>query len=450
MTRFTSPKVGKLISRSALGVALALGVAASGTIVTSPAYAAKKGSAPKLNLSKGFIAVAGPAQQAVDGVAEGDAAAGAQVKAQIDQVFSAVENEDDRFMAGSLAVNLGGKLRDPELQRKGLKAMLESGKADAEALPKFYSAAGQLAYQAKDYPEALQYLQQAVDAGVTDPNTMAMLGEAYISANQLDKGLSIFESAIESGRTSGELAPDSWYRRGLLAAYKAQNLDKAAQFGAMLVADYPTSQNVGIATTIVRELGNFQSQETLDLMRLMGRSNSYAEARDYVEYIQAADPRRLPGEVLDVVNAGVASGKLSASDTFVSDAKTQASGRMSADKASLAGYEADARKAGASEATVSGAADALLSYGEAAKAEELYQIAVANAGAEAPKVLTRLGIAQVDQGEYAAAQETFAKVTGKRAPIAKLWAAYAAGKAKPAQASTGASTGASAPASTPR
>ena len=118
--------------------------------------------------------------------------------------------------------------------------------------------------------------------------------------------------------------------------------------------------------------------------------------------------------MLKVIDSGVSSGKLSASDTFVADAKTQASGRLAADKASLAAYEQDARKASASESTISGAADALLSYDKAADAAELYQIALGKPGVDTARTLTRLGIAQFDQGKYGEAQATFAKVTGPR------------------------------------
>jgi hypothetical protein len=75
------------------------------------------------------------------------------------------------------------------------------------------------------------------------------------------------------------------------------------------------------------------------------------------------------------------------------------------------------------------AADALLSYGQAAKAAELYTIALGKPGVDTARAQLRLGIAQVDTGNYAAAQQSFAKVTGPRKAIAQLWAAYAAQKA---------------------
>jgi len=432
MPRIQTAKRPGGFSRAALATALALGVTMGGAIVApEAAHAAKEPKAPKLKLSKGFIAAAQPAQTAVNAVVAGDAASEAAAKAAVDAAIAAVTGPDDKFTAGSLLLNLGSKARKPEYQRQGLTMMLDSGMADPATLPQLYAASGQLAYQAKDYANAERYLQAAIDAGNADAALKVQLGETYIANNQVAKGMSMLRTAIEGSKAAGQVPPESWYRRGLASAFRAKALNEAGEFGGMLIKDHPTSVNVGIAATIVRELANYGGQDNLDLMRLMGRSNGYAEARDYIEYIQAADPRRLPGETLDVINAGIAAGKLRAADVFIADAKTQATGRLAADKASLAGYEAEARKASASETTISGAADALLSYGKAAAAEELYKLALAKPGVDANRALTRLGIAQFDQGKYADAQASFAKVTGPRLALARLWGGYAASKANP-------------------
>jgi tetratricopeptide (TPR) repeat protein len=387
-----------------------------------------------MSFSKGFLAAAQPAQVAVNAVAAGDAAAAAAAKPAVDAAVAAVENEDDRLMAGQLLYSLAGKSKSQADQLAGLKMMIQSGKADASLAPQINAAAGQLSLSAKDYAGAQTYLQQAIDLGYSDASVKVLLGETYIANNQVAKGMGVLKSAITSSKASGTAAPESWYKRGLASAFKAKSITDAADFGALLIQDHPQPANVGIAATIVRELGNFGAQETLDLMRLMGRTKSYAEPRDYVEYIQASDPRRYPGETLEVIEAGLASGKLKTSDTFVSDARTQATGRLAADKASLAGYEADARKSGATEATLSGAADALLSYGKAAQAEDLFNLSLGKPGVDTNRAYTRLGIAQIDQGKFAEAQASFGKVTGPRQPIAKLWGAYAASKANPAPA----------------
>lgn len=444
MTRTGNTNRGKFVSQATLGVALALGLVSAGVVAPSPAMAAKKkDEAPKSKPSKGFIAVAGPAQNALNELKPEDPASVADVKAKIEAATNAIENEDDRLIAGSFTFNLGAKTKDTELQRAGLKLMIDSGKSDPAAVPRYYAAAGQLAYQAQDFPEAQHYLQMAVDSGTAEAGIKVMLGEAYIAGNQTAKGLGVFKTAINESKASGELAPESWYRRGLLMAYKSQSIDDTTDFAVLLVRDYPKNENWGVVSTFLRELGNFNSKETLDLMRLMGRTNSYVEARDYIEYIQAADPRRLPGEALSVINAGIASGKLSSSDTSIADWKMQASARVEDDKSSLSSYARDARKPGASEATITGAADALLSYGQSAEAEELYMLALSKPGVDTAEALTRLGIAEVDQGKYAEAQESFGKVTGNRRPIARVWAAYAAHKAEsgPAPAPVAAATG---------
>ena len=98
-------------------------------------------------------------------------------------------------------------------------------------------------------------------------------------------------------------------------------------FGAGLIQAEPTQKNWSLLIEVVQRVANYPSQDELDLMRLMGRTHSYAEKQDYLEYIQAADARRLPGEVLDVIAAGIASGMLSTSDQSVADAKAIAAGR---------------------------------------------------------------------------------------------------------------------------
>lgn len=420
------------MTRTALAAVLALGVAAGGALVAPQAAMAQKApKPPKVKLSKGFVTAAQPAQTALNAMVAGDAASEAAAKAAVDAAVAAVAGPDDSYTAGSLLLNLGSKAKKPEYQRQGIQMMIDSGKADPTTALQLYAAGGQLAYQAKDYVGAERYLQAAIDGGSTDASLKVMLGETYISNNQVAKGMATLKSAIEGSKAAGQVAPESWYRRGLASAFRAKAINEAGEFGALLIKDHPTSANVGVAATIVREMANYGGQDTLDLMRLMGRSNGFAETRDYIEYIEAADPRRLPGETLDVIAAGIASGKLSANDLFITDVKTQATSRLAADKASLVGYEADARKPTATETTITGAADALLSYGKAAAAEDLYKLALAKPGVDANRALTRLGIAQFDQGKYADAQASFAKVTGPRVPMARLWAGYAASKANP-------------------
>lgn len=456
----------KFFARTALGLALALGAAGG---LSTPALAKdKKPEAPKVAPSKAFVPVYMAAKTAIDaaakrpdvlqartnvstaetayrsaqGKAARDAARAkydaavaalgsllAPETAAVDQAYAAATVPDDKLFAGQLGLNLGNVAFDKKMQRRGLQSMVDSGKASPADTAKFNYYIGGLAYDMRDFPGARTALQAALAGGYTEGGIEGLLADTYFNDNQPAEGLKVLDAAVAK---RGGTAPEDWLRKGIVVAYKAKLPDQAVLYSTRLVQSYPNQENWSLAIAVVRDMSKFQNQESIDLLRLTQRTNSWSEARDYIEYIQAADPRRLPGEALKIVNLGLAAGKLQASDPFVTDAKTIASGRIAADKASLAGLERDARAANGTSATAMAAGDAFLSYDDAAKAEAMYQIALAKPGVDAPRALTRLGIAQTDLGKYADAQATFAKVTGIRVPIAQMWSAYAKSKAAPA------------------
>lgn len=457
----------KFFARTALGLALAMGVAAGG--LSAPVMAKeKKQEAFKPKLSKAFSAAYGPAKAAFDKasnradvvearnkVAAAEAAyrsargkkaqdeARASYEASVaalgallapeaalvEAAFGAVVDPDDKYVAGQLALNLGQLAYDKKMQRRGLQTMVDSGKVAPADLPKFNYFIGAISYDLKEYPAARTSLQAAIAGGYTESGVEGLLADAYIYDNLPVEGLKVLDEALTK---RGAAAPEDWIKKGIVVAYRSKLPEQSVAFSVRLVQLYPTKDNWALAIAVVRDMSKFQNQETLDLMRLMGRTESWSEARDYIEYIQAADPRRLPNEAMKIINLGLASGKLESNDPAVADWKSIASGRIAPDKASLPALERDARAANSTAATAMAAGDAFLSYDDAAKAEEMYKIALTKPGVDEPRVLTRLGIAQADLGKSAEAQETLGKVTGIRSPIAQMWAAYARSKAAPA------------------
>lgn len=451
------------MTRTALGMALALGIAAGGLALPAAAKE-KKPEAPKIQPSKAFIPVyiaakdgldkAAKRQDVIDGqaavkVAEAayrsasgkkardeargkyDAAVAAlgtllqPEKDLLEKAFAVATTPDDKFIAGQLALSLGQLAVDKALQRRGLQSMVDSGKLAPADIAKFQYYIGGLSYDLRDYPSARASFQLAIAGGYTENGIEGLLADAFFNDNLPNEGLKVLDEAITK---RGAAAPEDWIRKGIVIAYKAKMQAPAIKFSTHLVEGYPTQDNWALGLSVVRDMSAFQGQEQIDLMRLMERTGSFSEARDFIEYIQAADPRRLPGEALKIVNLGLAAGKLQLSDPFVTDAKSISSGRIAADKASLVALERDARAPAATAATAMAAGDAFLSYDDPAKAEAMYQIALTKPGVDTPRVLTRLGIAQTDLGKLADAQATFATVTGPRVPIAQLWAAYAKSK----------------------
>ena len=456
----------KFFARTALGLALAMGVTAG---TPSPLWAKDKPKeAPKevkLAPSKPFIPVYQAAKTALDAAAKRpdvlaaqanaaaaqtvlknaqgkSAKAAAQAKydaaaaalpplltaemAAVDKTVPVAVNADDKFLLGQLQLSYGKLALDGARQRQGIQLELDSGRIDAANKPIYLMVLGNLAMEQKDYAGARAAYQAASDAGAAPGEALINLADAYIKDNQTPAGLKVLQDAVVK---SGATAPEGWMRYGIATSYKAKMPAEAAMFSNELVALYPTKENWALAIAVVRDLNGYQGHDQIALLRLMQRTGSFSEERDYVEYIQALSKRGLPGEALKIIDQGVTSGMLKANDQFVMDARKESTGRITSDKASLPGQEREARAPAANAAITTAAADTFLSYGEPAKAEELYKLALAKPGVETARVNLQLGIAQADQGKYADAQASFAKVNDTRAPIAQLWTSYAKAKA---------------------
>lgn len=435
-----------LISRAALALALSTGMA--GMVAVPAAQAAKKDKAPKIEFSKEFAGAAAefdktmseaqsnPAVTAASeraraaktdaerasAAAEVDAALGG-AKAKIATLEPLATTSGDKVKLGEMTRNLGVMTSDPAMQNKGLKLMLDSGALQPDSLPQIQYLTGITAYQMGDYTQAAQYLKMSKDSGYVDQQGLLdrVLADAYKRTGNTGAALQVAQQEIDAAKAAGTKPSETALRTALQAAYDAKQAGAATDLAAMLAANYPTASSWASSLAVVRAMSNLPSQDNLDLMRLMMRTNAMNDKRDYLEYIENVDPRRFPGEALKVIDAGVAAGKLSAGE--VAEAKQVASGRVSADKASLNG----ATPSGTAN-SITATGDAFLSYDMPAKAEEFYSAALGKSGVDTDKATLRLGIAQADQGKFAAAKQTFTKVGGTRAPVAKMWMAYADSK----------------------
>lgn len=443
--RVNAMKFAKMgAARAAMAAALATGVAAGGILLGAAPVAAKEKEAPKATYSKEFVAAAAPIQKLITDAqaAQGKGTAAADIKATLGgapallaAAEAAAKTSQDKLAAGQFAVQLGGFLEDNTIRSRGIRAMLESGMLEPAKVPLFNFYLGNFAYAAKDWPTATDALTKAVTANIAEDAAAEMLADSYAEQGKNAEALTALKLAVDTRKAANGTVPESWYKRANLIAYKGKLGPQAIEWSTLLVEANPNPMNWLGAGQLTREFGSFTKEESLDLGRLFLRTGAlnndkqYVE-REFVEYIESADPRRLPGETLKIAELGLSKGALRSNDMFVTDAITQAKGRIPADKASLPGLERDA-KASPNGKTAMAAADAFLSYDDPAKAEEFYQIALTKGSIDKDRALTRLGIAQTDLNKFADAKASFAQVTGIRAPLAKLWSVYAADKAKP-------------------
>lgn len=430
----------------ALAVALATGTAVvAGALFPAEAHAQRKKkekdkeaqSASQPQYSKEFIEAYQPVNTAL-------AAEGADAAALLPQARSVIPlatSPDEKLASGGLIYNAGLKAADRAAQLEGMQIMLSSGNLPAAEVGQYNFIAYQLAAALNQFGEARTYLQAAIDANFTSESVSVddlqiAMAESYFSNEEYVEGLDYLIRAIESRKAQGLAVDERWYRRGITVAYQNEIVPQIYDVAIDWIGEFPSPDNWRDAINLARNLNDFQPQEILDLLRLSRELDALSEKNDYIYYIEAADARRLPLEVKEVIEEGYESGAVGRDDTYVAESLSIASSRISADRADLPALERDAGAADAGLRTVVAAGNAFLSYGEHEKAVRFFQKSLGMPGVETNEVLTRLGIAQVGTGNYAAAQETFAKVTGNRLPIARLWAAYADAQVSGASAST--------------
>ncbi|AXB76690.1 hypothetical protein [Novosphingobium sp. P6W] len=442
-----------LVSRVALAVALSSGMAA---MVATPAMAAKKEKqAAGGKFSPEFVKVAQPLQKAMEAAVAAlggqqtpeamaaakqafDTAAGGDGKAAFQAAVPVATTPDDKNALGSMMRNFGIISKDLALKQQGNMMLLESGKLDAAALGTTNYDSGITAYQLKDYANAAKYLKAAKDGGYSDTSGQLdlVLADSYKRNNNPEAALQMAKDDVAAAQAKGTAPSETALRNVLQQTYTAKQLAPSTEYAALLGQYYPSSW--GTSISVVRQLSSLPRDQNLDLMRLMFVTGGMAEKRDYFEYIENVDPRAFPGEAVKVMQDGLAKGKLTQAEIGADLSNSQ--GRVAGDKASLPATERDANKAGATTATVVAAGDVFLSYDQPAKAETFYTKAISMPGVDANKVALRLGMSQTLSGKYADAQTNFAKVTGTRQPVAKLWSAYAKSKSAPAAATAPAAT----------
>ena len=119
-------------SALAMAFALAAGGVAGNVALTAPALAQQQ---PQYSPSRNFSKI----YQPIAAIANADGADYASAKAQLPALVAAIENADDRFLAGNLHYALGVKLNDQSLQQQGMELMLASGKAPPAAVAEMRS-----------------------------------------------------------------------------------------------------------------------------------------------------------------------------------------------------------------------------------------------------------------------------------------------------------------------
>ena len=422
----------KTFSKVALAAALA--TATGGLTLAPPASAKDKPAPAGPKYSPDVVKAAQIAQPAL--AAKNYAAA----EPAIAQIDAAAKTDDDRYIASilrfqleqqkvsdQLAANPNAKVNDTA-EAAPLDALLTNPKTPRDMIGKFAFRRGALSYNAKQYPLAIKYFEQAQAAGFNENDIGMLLVRARVESGDTASGLAALDAAIAKETAAGRKAPEDYYRYGIARANASKNQALTFEWLKKYVSAYPNPKNWRDVIVIygLQDRGSIvqlDNAQKLDLYRLLRSAKALADQADYAEYAQKALDKGLPAESQTVLKEGAATGRLPSSSGYAATLASSVSQALR-NEGSLAPLEKKAA-ASADGKLAAQTAEAYLGADNNAKAIELYRLALQKGGVNADEVNTRLGIALARSGDKAGAKAAFALVTGApRTGIANLWVSW--------------------------
>ena len=407
----------KLAKSLSLGVALALG--ASGLALTAPAMAKKAekpAAGPNVQLSKEYRAAVLPINADVQaGKFDG-------ISARLDGLAQ-FQAPDELYTTAALRYAAAKTGTNTAEIRKAITGMIDSRSTAISNALQLNTAAGQMAFNAKDFAEASTRLAEAIRLGDKEGDTRIILAEANFQTGKFNEGLAFADQAVAAKQAAGQKAPEDWYKRALSIAYKNKLPAQIGKWSRAQLMAYPSAESWRTSLVLYRDSGKLEAGIALDLFRLMRLTKSLAGERDFYEYGQTASDRGLPGETKSVLEEGMASGAIGKNVRPINELLGTANVKVPGDLASLAAAERQAGTASSGKQAM-GTADAYLGFGQDAKAAALYKIALQKGQIDVDAANTRLGIALARQGMKVEAKQAFGLVTGARSEIAKFWVTW--------------------------
>lgn len=424
----------KLVSKFALALSLVAVGAAPAAFAQSDEKPKKekkgKEAAPaaaKKNYSKPFVAAYMPVADMLNKKKD---AAGA--KAEFPKVLAAIGNDDDRYEAGILAINIGAPLKDLAFQEQGIDLLLASASTPVDLKKEYTFRKGAIAYDGKKFADAEKFMVDAYNLGHRGNNIEFLISNAQSQQNKDAEAIQWISKAIEASKASGQVNKAYVVRAANLAA-KTKNYAGAATFYKDLVKAENNPDYWHDALAFFNRSLDMNPEESLDLMRLMRVTNGLRFQQEYAAYLDSLSyvGVRYPAEAVSLLDEGFAKGVISRNNVTFSEKYNEAKGRLAEDTRTLPGTIAPA-KASPKGMLATLTADSFFSHKDYKTAKELYESALSkgpvldkDGNNQTDRTRFRLAMSKTMLGDYAGAKADFAQITGaNRKAIAEYWTMY--------------------------
>ena len=423
----------KLVSKFALALSLVAVSAASAAFAQSneKPKKEKKGkeaaAAPKKNYSKPFIAAYVPVADLLNKTKDAAAA-----KAEFPKVVAAIGNDDDRYEAGILAINIGAGLKDLAFQEQGIDLLIASASTPADLKREYTFRKGAIAYDSKRFADAEKNMLDAYNLGHRGNNIEFLISNTMSQQNKDVEAIAWMGKAIDASKAAGSVNKTYLVRAAVLSA-KAKNYAGASNFYKDLIIAENNPDYWHDALVFFGRSRDFNPEEILDIMRLMRATDGIRFQQEYTEYLDSLSyiGVRYPAEAVSLLDEGFAKGLISRNNVTFSERYNEAKARLAEDTRTLAGTIAPA-KASPKGMLASLTGDSFFSHKDYKTAKELYETALSKA-----PVLDKDGVDQTDRtrfrlamsktmlGDYVGAKADFDMVSSaNRKAMAEYWVVF--------------------------
>lgn len=309
------------------------------------------------------------------------------------------------------------------------EAALKSGETpDAEKLSSIETLA-KLSYSAKNFPKAIEYINQYKAAGGNNAQVTGLLAQAYYLGGKYPDAAREINVQIANLEKAGQ-APSEMQLQLLASCALKQNDTNGYVAALQKLVTYHPKPSYWL-DLIARTAGTkgFSDRLSLDLYRLRYATGTMSTAGDYMDAAQLALQAGLPGEADQYVKAGYAKNVLGQGSEAARHGrlKDMVAKKLAADQKTLA----EGEKAALSQANGDGLVNTGLNYvgyQQYDKGIALMEQGVKKGNLKRPdEALLHLGYAQLLAGQKAKAAATLRNVKGEdgTAAVARLWAVRA-------------------------
>jgi hypothetical protein len=217
-------------------------------------------------------------------------------------------NENERFVVEEMRGSVAQASGDSATAAHVFSDLLASGKVSAAEQSRLYQAEIGIAFEQKNFPAAIGWLQKYFKAGGGSPEMRTAYISAYYQNKDYANAAKLQQQQIAAAVKAGQRPTENQLQ--LLASCEEQLHDTAGFENSMvqLVTYYPKPDYWANLLHNVQVTPGFTDRLQLDVDRVKFALGTITTPEDYLEMVLLAEQVPLPGEAKAVVDQAYAKG----------------------------------------------------------------------------------------------------------------------------------------------